>query len=394
MKSRLIGYPIIFLAVEVVVVAIGVLLGQGINNALGGQPVGTDFLSFYSVSSLILDGHPVDAYGTESLHAVQQEIAGSGSPFYGWLYPPIAMLLVAPLSLLPYGASLIVWLLLTGLVYVSGLRRLLPFRRAWLPILAFPGVFLSIGHGQNSLLSAGLLAWALVLLPKSGWLGGALAGLLIFKPQLGLLLPVAFLAARNIRAFVGATVSVIALSALSLAVFGAKTWTAFLAGSGFAVDVLEEGGVSWEKMISAFAAARLLGLPSEMAWVVQGALTIASGVLVWLFWSRGGPYQLKVAALALGTVVATPFALDYEATFVGLALAAMVALGIERGFLPWEKSVYALLWVSPLFWRVAATSTGFPLGFLTVVAAAVLLLRRASAAGWNDDVSIGQRSTG
>ena len=360
---------------------VGALLGAGINNALGGQPVGTDFLSFYAVSTLIREGHASAAYDLEALHAAQQAIAGPDSPFYGWLYPPIALLVVAPLSMLPYGLSLVAWLVLTGAIYVSALRRILPQPRALLPILAFPGVFLTAGHGQNALLSAGILSWGLVVLAKNPSLGGALLGTLSFKPQLGLLLPVAFVASRNAKAFAAATLSVLALSGLSLLAFGTETWAAFLAQSGFAVDVLEEGGVAWEKMISAFAAARLVGLSAPVAWVLQAIVTAGAAALVWHVWHKPRPDAFRTAAIALGTLLATPFALDYEATFLGVAIAAMAADGLERRFLDWEKSALAILWVSPLLWRMSSIGTGVPFGLLVLVAAVALLLRRVR---WSD----------
>lgn len=377
-SERTVAYPVIILVLQTLTMTVGVLLGSGLNNALGDQPIGTDFLSFYSVSVLVRDGRAGDAYDLQSLVAVQQEIAGPGSPVYAWLYPPVALFVVAPLSLVDYGIALSLWLVVTGALYVSALYRLVQRPRAILPILAFPAVFLTVGHGQNSFLSAGILAWSLLLLSAGGSsLGGGGVGLLSFKPQLGLLLPVAFVAGRNTRAFLAAALSVVGLVGASVLVFGVDTWSAFLGGSGFSLEVLEEGMVSWEKMISAFAAARLIGIPSTAAWVFQGLVSLGSALVVWRCWSREVSTGLRIAATAIATLLATPFALDYEGTFLGLAIAGLVADGLDRGFLTWERSAWALLWVSPLLWRLVAIGLGLPLGFLSVAVAMLMIVRRA-----------------
>lgn len=376
-RERLWTYPTIFLIVGYAVLVVGAALGGGRLSALGSIPVGTDFLSFFAASRMLLDGRPADAYDLALLHEVQKAVVGENAPVYGWLYPPMAFLVVAPLAILPYLPALVLWLVGTAILYVSALVRTVPSWRTVLPAIAFPGVFLTSGHGQNAMLTAAILSWGLILLRAHPWIAGAVFGLLVFKPQLGLMLPVAFLGSRNWRAATSTLLSALAMSAASLVIVGRDAWTAFLGLADFSARVLEEGLVSWEKMISAFAACRLLGASVEAAWAVQAVVSLFAAALVWRCWHSTTEFSLKAASLALGTLLATPFALDYEATFLGVALAALVADGLRRGFLDWERTVLAVLWMSPFVWRTFATGTGLPLGFPMLVIAALLLIRRA-----------------
>lgn len=373
---RLRIYPRLFLAVCLALAAMAILRGQG-SLADASTPLGTDFISFWSAANLVAQGRPADAYDHAALQALEQTLTGPDGPLYTWLYPPMALLVVAPLAALPYPAALAAWLGLTLAGYLTALWRLLPEGRALLLMLAFPPLFINLGHGQNAFLSAALLGWGLVLLPRRPWLAGLLLGTLIYKPQLGLLLPVALLAAGQGRAFLGAGLAAIALAGATYGLWGPEVWSAFLAKSDYARQMLEQGLVPWYKMISVFAAARLLGAGVGVAWALQGLASLMAAATVWRMWRGPVAYPIKVAALAIGTLVAAPLALDYDATLLGLALAAWVAEGRRRGFGDWEISALALAWMSPLFWRPLAQVTSIPWGTLALVLLLWLVIRHA-----------------
>ena len=60
--------------------------------------------------------------------------------------------------------------------------------------LAYPAVLINIGHGQNGFLTAALLGGALVILDRRPIVAGILFGLLVYKPQFGLMIPLALIA--------------------------------------------------------------------------------------------------------------------------------------------------------------------------------------------------------
>src|SRR3546814_9794178 len=78
---------------------------------------------------------------------------------------------------MPYLVSLGVWLGVSGLAYAEVVRRLTDrWSGTALTLLAFPGVLLNIGHGQNGFLTAALMGGGVLLLERRPWLAGALFG--------------------------------------------------------------------------------------------------------------------------------------------------------------------------------------------------------------------------
>ncbi|HEY0219194.1 MAG TPA: hypothetical protein VGC26_05425 [Afipia sp.] len=58
-------------------------------------------MSFYAAGSLVLDGRAAEVYDMVAHYARQQQIFSPAVPYYGWLYPPIFLLIATPLALLP-----------------------------------------------------------------------------------------------------------------------------------------------------------------------------------------------------------------------------------------------------------------------------------------------------
>jgi alpha-1,2-mannosyltransferase len=143
--------------------------------------------------------------------------------------------------------------------------------------------------------------------------------------------------------------------------------------------LLEQGNTGWFKIQSVFSWVRMWGGGIELAYAAQIALALViAAALVWL-WRSAVPYPVKAAALLIGSLLATPFILDYDLMLLAPAIAFLAADGMRRGFGPYEKSMLAALWIAPLIARSAAQSVLLPLGVLAMLAAFALLLRRAIA---------------
>jgi hypothetical protein len=244
--------------------------------------------------------------------------------------------------------------------------------------LAFPAVFVNLTHGQNGFLTAGLFAGALLCLQKRPWLAGMLFALLVYKPQFGLVIPVALLAGRYWRTVASAGLGVAVLTGLSLGGFGLQTWTAFLNSLEFTRRiVLEEGNIGWEKIQSAFSAVRMLGGSVPEAYAVQAVITaLVLGALAWLWHSRADT-RLKFAALLFAALLTTPYCLDYDMVLLGPAIAFLAAHGIEKGFLPFEKTLLAAAWLTPLIARMVAKLSYIPLGMVIMCALFAAIILRA-----------------
>jgi hypothetical protein len=85
---------------------------------------------------------------------------------------------------------------------------------------------------------------------------------------------------------------------------------------------------------------------------------------------------LKAAGLALATLLASPFSLDYDLMVLAAAIAFLAMNGLRHGFAPWEGTALAALWLVPLVARAVAGATLVPIGLLAMLAVFALLMRR------------------
>jgi alpha-1,2-mannosyltransferase len=385
-SARARGYSLILLGISVVAVVGWIAVSDGLTDR-NGKPIGTDFSSFYAAGSLVLDGRAGDVYNMAAHYAREQQILGTATPYYGWLYPPIFLLLAAPLALMPYPVALGVWQISTFALYLAVIggvvgrmrRRGIAIGRIWLPIAAgFPAVLINLGHGQNGFLTAGLFGAALLALPTRQFLAGALFGLLAYKPQFALVVPVALLAAGQWRAVVAAGITVMALVALTSLVFGVDLWLAFVASTETSRKLLlEQGDVGFEKLQSVFAAVRMWGGGIPLAYAAQGATSAAVVCGTAWIWRSACGNDLKAALLVVATLLASPHVLDYDLVMLALAIAFTVSAGSAGGFRDYEISLLAAAWIVPLLARGIAGVTGIPLGLLVLLAFYGLILRRA-----------------
>ena len=239
-------------------------------------------------------------------------------------------------------------------------------------------MFINLGHGHNGFLTAALIAGALVQLDRRPWLAGMLIGLLAYKPQFGLLIPLVLAVSGRWRVFISAALTVAALAIAVTLAFGGDVWTAFLASTKFTRSVvLEQGGTGWYKIQSVFSLVRMWGGGIPLAYAVQGAVSLTvAGALVWL-WRARKSFALKAAALLIGTVLATPYVLDYDLMLLAPAIAFLAADGAARGVGPYEKTLLASLWLLPLVARSVAQAALIPLAVPLMLLAFGYLLRRA-----------------
>ncbi len=364
-------------------------------NDYQGRPLGTDFSNVYAAGTYVLEGRAAAPFDWPLQYAREQAIFGEKTPFYGWHYPPFFLFVAGLLAMMPYGVSLAVWQGVTLLFYLGTvlliLRTTCAGAGAWpnlltrdplwlLLALAFPAVFVNIGHGHNGFLTAALLGCALVTLEARPALAGVLFGLMAYKPQFGLLIPLVLLAGGHWRAFAAAALTVIALGAATLAAFGPEVWHAFIASAPLTrVEVLEQGGTGWHKIQSVFAMMRMWGGGVPLAYWVQGAVTAALAGALALLWRSTAAYPLKAGALAIAAIVATPYSLDYDFAVLAVALAYLTADGLVRGFAPWQRSALALLWFMPLIARTIAEQALVPLGVPVMLLVFALAISRAAS---------------
>jgi hypothetical protein len=392
------------------VIGAGYLLAtsDGLNDRLG-RPLGTDFANVYAAGSYVLDGQATAPFDPAKQFAREQAIFGHETQFYGWHYPPFFLGLAALLALMPYAMSLAVWQGATLALYLFAVRAvlstscpalgrastafILPQNKdvdgrdkpghdglTLLLALAFPAVFINLGHGHNGFLTAAIFAAALLQLDKRPIVAGILFGLLAYKPQFGVLIPVVLAASGRWRTFAAAAATIVLLAFAVTAAFGPEVWRAFIVSTKFTREVvLERGDTGWHKIQSVFSWVRMWDGGVTLAYALQGAVSITvAGALAWL-WRGSASFALKAAALLIGTVLATPYSLDYDLMLLAPAIGFLAADGLARGFPPWQKTLLAALWIVPLITRSVAEATLIPLAVPAMLLGFAAILHLASA---------------
>jgi hypothetical protein len=290
----------------------------------------TDFFALWSYGK-IAGAHPVaELYDFATLHARQVALGmdpGDQSPF---AYPPTFMLLLRPLSLLPYDTAHVVWLVGTLALFVWAVWG--TCSRSPLGVLGAivaPASIVNIYCGQSGFLAAALLTAGIRLAVTRPVVGGLLIGLLSYKPQLGLLAPIALAAAGLWPAFRAATATVIALALAATLAFGWSAWPAWVSMLPAYSDWFDQRGPeSFKFMPTVMGNLQMVGVSLPIARGVQAIVAIAAAVLVARCFRRN-PGRLAAAALLVGTLLATPHAFFYELPMVMAAVVLFIEARLE-----------------------------------------------------------------
>jgi hypothetical protein len=284
--------------------------------AYGSDHFHNDFTFYYAAARIGV------THGWQSIYDLnlqQAELDAIGSririaELARYISPPPVAWLALPFTLLPYAAAYVLWsvLLLAALAgtwYLAapGAGRLrlihLVAALAWLPViyglqLGQPGLFVALGvAGSYALLRS-----------NRQFLSGLALGVIVLKPQLGFLLPIALLAAGRFRAVAGAAVSIGLLLIASGLNVGPDGMAAYAERLSFAADVPVNRQLTIALVIGGLGAARL----------VQAAIAIWALALVFRL-RKQSPEWIYVLAI-LGGLLATPYLHLDDLVMLGLAI--------------------------------------------------------------------------
>ncbi len=347
-----------------------------------GRPFGDDFMNYWSGAWLALHGRAAEVYDWHAFHVFQQSVTGPDIQLYHYSYPPVLLMLTAPLALVAYVPALGLWLLSSWYAFYRALK-LTAFDGALLLSVAAPAVFVNAAGGQNGAWVAALLGGGLLLLDRRPAVSGILFGLLLFKPHLGVMIPVALLAGRRWRAFGAAAATVIALIVMSMALYGWDLWLAYFRHvSVLRQAILEDGSGVWHRMMSVFVLARRLGFDVGWAYVVQIAAAIAAAGFVARSWLRDDTPEIRNALMILGTCLATPYLQDYDFVVGAFVVVWLQIAGNRTGVTPRSIQIASAgILLLPLFNGSLSLMTGIAIGPFVIVPvfALVAMMARRSA---------------
>lgn len=371
-RQRLIRYWGALLAIELFASLFFVAGTYGLIVPLA-KPATTDSVSFYAAGALAGAETPQLAYDEAQHYAAEERATEAGIDYNFFYYPPIFILVCAALARLPYVAAFLLFETTTLAAYLLVARAILDKPD---PVIAFPAVFWNFGFGQNAFLTAALFGAGTLYIDRRPVVAGLLFGALCYKPQFGLLIPVALAAGGHWRAFAAAFASASVLSLLSLAAFGWETWHNFLTAASASSAVYESGRIRLSGYINLFGAVRHLGGSPGLAYAMQAGAIVAAAAFVACVWRGGFSLPIRAASLASAALVAAPLALFYDLVLGELAVLWLFRAGADNRVTDWEKIALAGLFVLSLTPRSLAEFSHLPIGvFIPLVVAALIVLR-------------------
>jgi alpha-1,2-mannosyltransferase len=299
-----------------------------------GQLKGADFLHCYVLgnvarmhdASMLYDAPRQAELGAQLIH---QDPGQTYLPVYGPQYP----LLFRPLADLSYGWAAAVWMLGSALVYFlcCGLvMRTCPRVRedrttVFILAAAFPGFFYMVASGQNSMLA--LIAFTTAYFcfrAKLPLAAGMALGLLMYKPQFGVMAAVVFVVTLEWRVIAGALLTGGGQLAAGAAYYGRASLDAYfhqLVHINQNASALEP---HLERMHSLRSFWQMLLPWQGLASLLYAASALAViAITVWC-WRSGAPLELRYAVFLLGSALVDPHLTDYDLVML---LPALLVIG-------------------------------------------------------------------
>jgi len=280
------------------------------------------------------------------------------------------------LAQFPYAVAFAGWMAISFVPYLAVVRGIVGRPFGLVLAVAFPMVFSNTLVGQNGFLTAALIGGTLYLLPTRKVLSGVCLGLLTYKPQYGFLFPIVLIAASEWRVFFAAGATAIVVAFASWLAFGTESWQAFFHWMPtFSQAFLVEGKATWWKLQSLYSLVRYLGGTEQLGWIFQWVLTAAVATTLVTMWRSNVRYSLKAAALAVGTLLTTPYLFMYDMMVLAIPVAYLVRLGLARGFRPYELPALGCAVGLILVFILL----GIPVGFAVTLTVGSLVMRRAGS---------------
>ena len=348
-----------------------------------GDPIYSDFSTAWVVGVQAWQGKVAPLYDPAEFLKIQTALLGTQKFFYpNWPYPPTFSFVMAPFGLLPYFWSFVAWTL-TTLICCLVVVYLIVRRSPAIPlVLASPFTLWNILAGQNGFLTASLLGASLLSLERQPVLAGVFIGALTFKPQFGILLPVALAAAKQWRAVASAVVTATLLVGLSATAFGLSAWEAFPKGIFqqfgvvFEAEGLPDSAATWGYLQTIYGLIRYLHGGAALAWLAQGITALCAATIVWFVWRSATRHALKAAMLSAAALLASPYAFAYDMAAIAIPVAFLARDQIRSGLLRGEQTILLGLFCTTFALLVIFRDPpdGIPFGSLPGIGPGVLIL--------------------
>jgi len=356
---------------------LGVTMLLGLANGLPVNAPGgfSDFFGTWSFARFVISMPPAQIYDPSILRAFQADLGAGPDIVPRCFYPPTFMLLLWPFGFLPLAAAYAVWVAGTLAIYLVAVGAWVRKPLLVLAAAVAPTTLVTVITGQSGFLSAALLLAGWRLTPARPLLAGIMFGLLTYKPQYGLLVPVALVAAGCWRTLASAVVTAVLLVVAGSLAFGPSMWLAWLASIQDNSQLLAQPVPKLNLIMPTVTGNLLaLGLSPAATRMVQVAVAIVVAAVVWRCFRRG-PATLAVAALLVGTFLATPYALAYDLPAATAAVLLFIGarLRADASFAAGEVAILILALLCPLIMPILGAY--LPVSLVALVLLLALVVR-------------------
>ena len=370
----------------------------------GGSGFGGDFICFWNAAHRVRHGDIAAIYDPDTWHRMLSTNAAGALAWF--VYPPFTLFGLWLLGDATYNEAVLVWSLVPLAFYLvliallakrSGLgdgtdpacEKNWPRTQAYAVLIAFSLPFLgaNLFSGQTGTLIAVFFLGAAYFWPTRPVLAGICVGLLAIKPQLGVLLPFALAASGQWRVVAAAATTILSLIVLSTIWLGAEIWTDYLRMTQLYGQLVGRGYDQIQQLVVApYASLHAAGMPAALATSLQVLIGVAVlAVIVQVFsqcWSHtqeqraeDGRLDLRLALLAAGTLLVTPYALSYDTPLLILSIIPLLARSWRNGWDGIELVSVTALLLSP-YAQLLAAGSHIPFAFSALLLWFGVLYRR------------------
>jgi hypothetical protein len=333
---RIRDYPRLMLLTTFAILCINLLFRQGWVGGFG-QMIGGDYLMFYS-TGLLYRTDPTKIYDYAEQFRIQQSLVEPStlSGLNPFMNPPYVAALFSLLTFLPLPWSFLAWTCLTIIFAALSVYLISPqvpkrLRLAGLTdkqyliiILSFFPFIEGLIAGQNHGFTLMLVTGILVSAHKGRWgISGALAGALIYKPQLILGLLIVWAVWKNIKALAGFSAVVILWAGSYMLINGISPVLEYIQVSHFLMSLPYTEGFPGYIIITLYGLLTSI-LPASMAQILQFisqiVFILSAGLVAWLaFRQRKYQKSNQMPILALGLIFPlafSPYAQLHDLLFI------------------------------------------------------------------------------
>ena len=309
----------------------------------GGASFGGDFAVFWNAAKSLVD-HSGAIYNP---HDLQNAItltndgthAGETLEVIPFMYPPPMALVVWPLGFLSRAMAVALWSAIPIIAFFLLLwLHVKPRGRAFFILAScfmLPFLAANLFSGQSGTLLAALFMAGLYGWRKGRWWAGIWFGMMVIKPQLAVLLPLAFVASAEWKLIAVTGFTALLLTGIATCLLGAHIWVDYVALLGWFGRFAKEAIAPFAGLATGpYLSLHVVGVPQLAATIIQTIITIAVvATIIWAFRDKDpSRFYARAALLSCGVFLASPYSLVYDSPFLAIAVLAFLMRIWEKGW--------------------------------------------------------------